>query len=298
MKGLIAQIQRFSTKDGPGIRTTVFLKGCNLRCLWCHNPEMMSPRPILKYNPVRCTHCGACVAVCPKDAVAMDKGRRVYERSRCEACGTCVEHCLQDALELVGTEYTPKAMTGLLLRDADYYRESGGGVTFSGGEPLLQAPFLLETLRLLKAQGIHTALDTAFHIPWETIETVLPYVDLVLLDIKGMDRFRHREHTGVDPFLIWDNGRRLSLTQTRVIVRMPLIDTLNAELTGIETAAALMKNWKNLLHVELLPYHNLGVEKSTLYPDLDAQAEFSRPPAILFVRAEEVFSKYGIAVLY
>lgn len=296
MKGLVSQLQRFSTKDGPGIRTTVFLKGCNLNCLWCHNPEMIEPGKLIKYDPRRCTHCGACARVCPSGAIMMVDGRRDYKPELCRACGACVQACMQDALELTGREYEPEELAALLLRDADYYRESGGGVTFSGGEPLLQADFLRAVARLLRKQSVPIALDTAFYLPWDRIQGVLPLVDLVLLDIKGMDQARHRSLTGVDALLIWKNAAKLSRTGKPLIVRMPLVKPLNASLLWIEMAAVMMKDWENLLHVELLPYHNLGVEKATLYPALEAQAEYERPSAAFFEHAKAIFLRHGIAV--
>ncbi len=298
MEGLISHVQRFSTKDGPGIRTTVFMQGCNLRCVWCHNPEMIGNGKILKYLPDRCTDCGSCAAVCPVGASVMKNGRRTYNPEECILCGKCAAACPQDALELIGKNWGARELTSELLRDADYYEDSGGGVTFSGGEPLLQADFLSLVMSLLKDRGILLALDTALCVPWDNIRMVLPYTDLFLLDIKGMDRACHVENTGTDPSLIWENMKRLSSCDTGIIVRMPLVEGLNTNLAEVESAAELMCTWKNLIRVELLPYHSLGVEKSALHPALELQKKYAPPPASFMVEAATILRSHGIAVVF
>lgn len=278
MRGRYARIQRFSTKDGPGIRTTVFLKGCNLQCKWCHNPEAISFKPLLMYSESACVQCGTCTLVCPNTAVEFINGKRTYIYEKCTQCGTCVERCMQDALEITGTDIDDFELYKLLIRDAAYYHASGGGVTFSGGEPLLQGEFVIAVSEKLHSSSIPVALDTALHLAWESIAPVVDAVDLVLADIKSMDREIHKTYTGVYPDLIWENIQHLRELGIKVVIRMPLLKGVNDTNDQIDKAIAFLEGWHTLQGVELLPYHQLGVDKAKSYDGgILAQEVFSAP---------------------
>lgn len=262
IKGRIADVQRFSTQDGPGIRTTVFLKGCSLSCRWCHNPETIDPRPGVGWTERLCTHCGLCAAACPAGAVA--PGRAFFDRAACIVCGACVEACPEDALRLWGEEKTPEELLGLLLRDRGFYRNSGGGVTFSGGEPLLQSEFTGEVFALCRAEGIDTALDTAGHVPFSAFEAVLPVTSRVLLDIKMTDTEKHRRYTGAGNERILANLRELLAAGVPMEVRIPLMHGVNDDEENIAATAALLMGRENVYKVKLLPYHDLGLHKRAM----------------------------------
>lgn len=264
MNGLIFNLQRFSTKDGPGIRTTAFLKGCNLNCLWCHNPESINGQIELKYLESRCVHCGLCAAACSENCISVDADIWVWDESSCTFCGDCVRACPHDALGLWGDEFSPQALVDELIKDRDYYGDSGGGITFSGGEAMLQGEFLCECLSLLKEEGIHTAIDTALSVEWSVIEKILPLADLFLVDVKGMDSKAHLENVGVDPANILDNIKKMKKLKKgpEVHVRIPLVKDRNDDPEGIPEMIELLSDWPALTRVELLSYHSMGTDKA------------------------------------
>ncbi|MBN2047825.1 MAG: glycyl-radical enzyme activating protein [Anaerolineaceae bacterium] len=259
--GMIFNIQRFSIHDGPGIRTTVFFKGCNLRCLWCHNPESVERAAQILYDPAKCIGCGACAAVCPNNAQRMEDGVHVYLRAECDLCGACLEECFTDALTLSGKPTSVEAVVDEVMRDLEYYRESDGGVTFSGGDPLLQPDFLFDLLSECKRLGLHTAVDTAGNVPWETIERVAPLTDLFLYDIKAVDPEIHRRATGVSNQRILENLRNLVQMGKRVWVRIPTVPGYNASLEEMGAIAAFLEELNGVERIEMMPYHSLGSEK-------------------------------------
>jgi pyruvate formate lyase activating enzyme len=208
MTGRILDIQKLSTEDGPGIRTTVFFKGCNLRCAWCHNPESIPAKAEAVWVKARCIGCGCCVTACPEGARTFTEAGAVVDAEKCTGCLTCAETCPTGAVERKGVEYTVDALAAELLKDQAYFDKSGGGVTASGGEPLLQAQFVRAMFETLQAQDVHTALDTAANMPWDTLESVLEVSDMLLLDLKLADDALHRRYTGVGNTRILENAER------------------------------------------------------------------------------------------
>jgi pyruvate formate lyase activating enzyme len=259
--GLIFQIQRFSLDDGPGIRTTVFLKGCTLRCAWCHNPESIHPNAELSFQPQLCIRCGACVTFCPHSAHVCNEQERYLDRAACDGCMKCATVCPTGALSVFGQEMTAEEVVGLLLRDRPFYLRSGGGVTFSGGEPLRQGDFLLEMLKLCWENKLHTAVDTAGSVPYEAFLSVLPYTDLFLYDIKAVGPELHRRFTGAGNARIQENLKRLADHGARVWVRVPYIPGFNDSEEEIAAIAAFLRNIPAVEKVELLPYHTYGEAK-------------------------------------
>jgi pyruvate formate lyase activating enzyme len=259
--GIVFDIRRFSIHDGPGIRTTVFLKGCPLECAWCHNPESQAADPELIMRPNRCLRCGACVEACPEDAIRLGADGPITDLARCERCGLCTDACFSGARELAGRELTAAQVMAEIERDRPFYDESGGGATFSGGEPLLQPEFLLELLQTCRAGGIPTALDTCGYAPWGALDRVHPYVDLYLYDIKTLDDRKHRALTGVSNDLIVRNLRALGRRGARIIVRVPVIPGINDGAGELRAIGALVATMPSVVRVELLPYHRIGVEK-------------------------------------
>ena len=248
MKGLIFDIQRGSYVDGPGIRTTVFFKGCNLKCAWCHNPESQCSYPQLMYYKDKCNDCGICRSVCESP-------------NNCILCGKCTLYCPNDARKICGKEYTVGDVISEICKDISYYRNSGGGVTFSGGECMLQINFLTELLKECKKNGINTAVDTAGNVPYAYFETILPYTDIFLYDIKCMDTEPHKKYTGTDNALILENLKKILKTDKKVIIRIPIICGINDN----ENEMTKIKNFLNengkAEKIELLPYHSFGENK-------------------------------------
>ncbi len=286
--GIITNIQRFSIHDGPGIRTTVFLKGCTLRCFWCHNPETLRPRLELQFAPTRCIGCQACVEVCPQRAHTFQDGIHIYDRSRCTTCGRCTDVCYAGALELSGREITGEDVMREVLADLPFYETSGGGITLSGGEPLLQPAFAKEILRQSKAENLHTAIETAANYPWDTLADVLPLIDLVMMDLKHMDPTAHQTATGVSNALILGNARRLAQTGKPIIFRTPVIPTINDSPQAITAIAQFIRalpnthsengNTTSQFSLDLLPFHRLATDK---YHNLglDYRASQLEPPS-------------------
>jgi pyruvate formate lyase activating enzyme len=223
LTGVIFNVQRYSTEDGPGIRTTVFLKGCPMRCPWCHNPEGLSKRPELVWYEVRCIGARDCLSACPRGALTLTPQGMVIDRGLCDACGDCEEACPAAALEVIGRERTVEDVAAEALRDKVFYDKSGGGVTLSGGEPALQFEFSLALMETLKEAGAHLALDTCGGVPWQRLEPLVDLADLVLLDLKTMDEDTHLEHTGIPLGLVMDNARAIAAKGKPIWVRTPVI---------------------------------------------------------------------------
>jgi pyruvate formate lyase activating enzyme len=257
--GIVFQIKRFAIHDGPGIRTTVFLKGCPMSCEWCHNPEGQASVPELMTTPSRCIRCLACVDACPD---ASRNGQPLLvDHSGCKACGSCEEVCYAGVRKIVGEETSVADLVHEIDKDRAFYDESGGGVTFSGGEPLQQSDFVSEVLTACSARGIRTAVDTCGYAEWRAFEDVMPSTDLFLYDIKIMSEDEHLRHTGVSNGLVLDNLRRLSKAGADVIIRsvvIPGVTDKEENWSGLrEYVGALPRRH----HVELLPFHRIGVDK-------------------------------------
>ncbi|HPE69448.1 MAG TPA: glycyl-radical enzyme activating protein [Thermotogota bacterium] len=264
----VFDIQRFATKDGPGIRTLVFLKGCPLHCQWCANPESQLASPQVLYDPVKCKGCGRCIRACPSGAISPHPDFGMYtDPERCTSCGACVEACFFSARKISGKSYTPSKLVTLLEKDLPYFRQSGGGVTFSGGEPLVYPEFLRQVLSLCTEKGIDVAIETCGQVPWESFEAVLPTgkgspgVSLVFFDFKHIDPELHRQYTGMDNRLILQNLRKLSGVFSNLVVRIPVIPGVNFELHTMQRMFGWLLELPAAPRVELLPYHRLGTSK-------------------------------------
>lgn len=259
MEGKLFNIQRFSTGDGPGIRTTVFFKGCPLKCKWCHNPESQAMYPQIGYYKEKCLHCGKCAVVCPRSAIKFEIEKNEIDHHLCDLCGECVKACTANAVEKLGRIYSVEEVMKQIMRDYSYYGKTGG-VTLSGGEPTLQSEFAQELLKKIKEENCHTALDTCGYCNWESLQKLLPYVDLVLYDLKHMNSDKHKEMTGVDNEMILDNFRRIQKAGIRTRVRVPMIPGFNDTDENLERLAAFLKPYPSV-EVELLGYHAYGISK-------------------------------------
>lgn len=289
---LITNIQRMSFHDGPGMRTTVFLKGCNLRCAWCHNPETQNPQPELLFRAQRCVRCGLCVQSCKAHARTMGASGPVRDAARCTLCGRCAEGCLTGAIAVAGRRVSCRELTELVLRDEKLFQTTAGGVTCSGGEPLLQADAVAELLAALHARGVHTCIDTAGNVPWERFEQVLPVTDLFLYDVKAFSPQTHRQWTGVGNERILENLRRLG-TRADIWIRIPFIPGVNTEQIG--DIGQFLTQLPRVRRVEVLPYHTLGAEKCAELGR--TQRQFPVPDAATCERAERTLRELGLPVV-
>ena len=258
--GTVFNIQRYSIHDGPGIRTTVFLKGCPLNCWWCQNPESQLSGQEMIFWEDRCIGCGACSTICPSGAIQIKNGIPVTEKEKCILCGKCIEKCPALAREMIGKKMTAEEVLKEIEKDLVFYEESGGGVTFSGGEPLGQSEFLESLLNCCQKKKIHIAVDTSGYISWGILDKITPKVDLFLYDLKIMDIKRHIKYTGVSNEIILENLKKLSSIHNNIFVRFPVIPGINDDYQNIKRTGEFLSSLK-IAQVNLLPYHYIGIDK-------------------------------------
>jgi pyruvate formate lyase activating enzyme len=257
----ISNIQRFSVHDGPGIRTTVFFLGCPLRCSWCQNPETFKKTPELMLNDALCTGCGACIEACPVNAIEFKDGKIVTDRTKCTRCGNCVDVCYFEARELSGVLYSVEEVYAEIMKDAVVYKNTGGGVTLSGGEPLLYPDFAYEVLSCVKEKGYGTAIETCGQVSWDNIEKVLPVTDLLLFDVKMADSGKHREWIGFDNDLIRENLKKAAESGVRIIPRIPLIPGVNDSAAEFSAILDICEALKGVDEIHIMPFHQIGSSK-------------------------------------
>ncbi len=276
--GIVFDIKKFSIHDGPGIRTTVFFKGCPLSCWWCHNPESQTLEPERVYWENRCIRCGACQEVCEQEAISFEGDYPLTDGERCTLCGSCVQVCYAQAREIVGREMMVAQVIAEIERDIPFYEESGGGVTFSGGEPLSQLGFLLALLQACQERDIHTAVDTCGFAPWESFDRIREQVGLFLYDLKLMDDLQHRKFTGVSNDLVLKNLQALSRRGHHIVLRIPVIPGINDDEGNLGQMGAFAAGLPHLDRVDILPYHHAAMSK---YERLDKSYDLTqaRPPS-------------------
>jgi len=257
----ITNISRGSLHDGPGIRTVVYFKGCGLKCKWCHNPETLKAKKQILYMPQKCIHCGKCIEVCP-ECHKIDGDDMVFLREKCVSCGKCADSCPSLALTLCGDDKTSDELFSEIIKDKHYFDSSNGGVTFSGGECLLHTDFLVEILKKCKENGIHTAIESAFYVPWENVKKVIPYIDFVFADLKIPNGEKHKEFTGKDNSLIIENIKKLSFIHNDITIRIPVIPGVNDSEADFDGFSKILKTFgEGIKGVELLKYNNLAESK-------------------------------------
>jgi len=297
VKGMIFDIKRYAIHDGPGIRTTVFFKGCTLRCQWCHNPEGIEREREIMFRAERCVEeCRECVTVCPQCAITKKSRVISIDQAKCDLCGKCEEACMYDAVECVGREVSVQDVLNEVEKDRIFYEESEGGVTFSGGEPLAQPDFLLGLLTELKGRNIHTAVDTSGFVPFDILDKVSREADLILFDLKIMDEGKHINFTGESNSLILENLRKLSRNEKKIIIRMPVLEGLNDDEESFQKVVEYLRTCGGIEEINLLPYHKGGEAKrrrlNKSYPSIDFRAPSDE-------RVEEIknhLSAYGFSV--
>ncbi len=294
VSGTIFNIQKFSVHDGPGIRTTVFMKGCPLSCRWCSNAESINPNPEPAIIMERCTGCGDCVDACPANAVTVDNGKVSFDRSICTACGQCIPSCPGDAITIYGKTVTVDQVLKEVLKDRSFYSGSGGGVTVSGGEPLRQPEFVIELFRKCKEEPISTCLDTCGYASGEILRDILRYTDNVLFDLKHMDGSKHREFTGVDNKRIRENAEIVCKSEADVLFRIPLIGGVNSGEDNIRQTAEFIESLGSENRVELLPYHRLGIGKYRMLGRHYSGRDFETPDEETIEKLKAIFIRHGI----
>lgn len=293
--GNIFQIQRWSIHDGEGVRSTVFLKGCPLRCKWCANPESWNRDTEVLFFQEKCTGCNRCLSVCGKGAITKGNPIHQFAREKCDCCTRCCEVCPTGARKLIGSTVTVDDVFKVIKRDAVFYRESGGGVTFSGGEPFTQPEFLRQLVAACSRLGIDTAVETSGYFDWEQVKDIFELLDCVFVDIKHMDDECHKKMTGVGNRKILENITLISRLHPNTIVRVPLIEEVNAHEKNIKAMCEFIRKDTQVKGIELLPYHDFGESK---YRAIGAQGQaFTTPTAAKMAAVKEIIAGYGINIV-
>ena len=292
---VVFNIQKYSVHDGPGIRTTVFFKGCPLKCAWCHNPESHSIEHQLMLNSDKCVGCGKCENRCPHDAIKIVDGVSKLDKSKCQICKKCSLICPKQGIEYVGQTMEVKEMVKEILKDQMFYDESGGGVTFSGGEPMMQPDVVGEVAKRCQDFGVHTAMETSGFATWESFEKVLPHIDLFLIDIKAIQDDIHKEYVGASNQIILENIRKLSALGKKMWIRMPIICGINDGEENITATISFLKEI-HFEHVNLLPYHSIGKGKYTKLGKEYTLPEIKEPSDTHMKELAQQFTNNGMRV--
>ena len=287
-------IKRFAVHDGPGIRTTLFLKGCSLHCIWCHNPESRRKSPELAYYSHKCSLCGKCSEICSCHKIIGNQ--HIFDRNSCIVCGKCEDVCNYSALELFGKNISVSDAAAKLLEDRIFY-SNGGGITLSGGEPLLESDFCCELLKIMKKENIHCAVDTCGNVPWSAFEKVIPYTDIFLYDFKCADSEKHRKFTGSGNELIIENLRKLNDSGKKTEIRMLMIPGLNMSVNDIAEAGEILAPMKNITAIRLLAYHSMARAKFAAVGHIDTMPDTAPPTADELEKSAEILRSYGLEVI-
>ena len=294
MEGIVFNIQRYSIDDGPGVRTTVFVKGCPLTCLWCSNPESQNPLPEISWRYTSCKHCGTCASVCSQQAVTLDGDDVVIDREACICCGKCVDACVPEALNISGKRMTVEEVFKVVNRDFDYYEASGGGVTASGGEILGQADFVAALFKRCREEGIGTCADTSGFGSSDALEKILGYSDIVLYDLKHMDPNEHKRACGQSNELILSNLEVAVRSDANVIVRIPLIPEFNTSDEALSAIARAVRDRAGDAEVNIMPYHRYGANKYRMIGQKYSLDELRELLHQEKTRAKEIFDSFGL----
>jgi pyruvate formate lyase activating enzyme len=298
--GLILHLEKMALFDGEGLRTVVFLKGCPLRCQWCSTPESQSPAPQLGYDPLRCTGCQSCVTVCPQQAIrpTADGQGVVTDPAACRQCFECVPVCPSKARKAFGRRVSAARIVEEVEKDDIFFFHSGGGLTISGGEPLMQADFARAVLAECRRRGLHTAIETSGQASWDQFAKLLPFLDTVIIDVKALDPRRHKALTGQDNALILENIRRLDTAETALdlVIRIPLIPGLNDDPDNLQATGRFCQELRKFRELHLLPYHRLGVESYRLLGRSYALEGLASPDPTAVETAAEILRQMGLPV--
>ena len=290
--GIIFDIQRFSIHDGPGIRTTVFMKGCPLDCIWCHNPESREIKPEIAYYHSKCLCCGTCVDLCPEKLQKSDSKGRSFLREGCTRCGKCSFACPSGALEIIGRKMTVAEVLNEVKKDEVFYRNSDGGMTLSGGEPFFQPEFAIAILTLAKKEGLHTCVETCGFTAYEVLDKATEYTDVFYYDIKETDPSRHMKYTGVSNDIVIQNFERLDASGAKIVLRCPIIPGLNDNESHLKKLCELADRFKNVDRIDIEPYHPLGISKAEAIGKTARHADASMTPKELVAEWVEFMKRH------
>ncbi len=294
MKGIVFDIKRYSIHDGPGLRTTVFLKGCPLRCAWCHNPESQKLEPQIVYYKEKCIGCLTCRDVCRFNAVDVSENG-ISINKNCTMCGECAENCPTNALDIIGREYEAQELADEILKDELFFN-AGGGITISGGEPFVQKEFLFELLDIIKQRRIHIALDTTGYTDEELILKAAEYTDLFLYDLKHMDSLKHKQYTGVSNEKILNNLKSISAYGAKIAIRIPIVPSINDSYENMKQTAEFISQLKGIISVDLLPYHDMMADKYKRLKMPFLMGSIKKPEDEKMEELKKMFEDYGFLV--